>query len=62
MKKQVTLSEYIKHHGYTEKEFDACVGELCKNGVARGCYDDYNLLALVIGWCCNYKSEVDNAN
>lgn len=56
--KQVNLEEYISHYGYTIKEFDECFGELCKNGVAKGCYQDYNLLTIVISWCCNYKSQI----
>lgn len=66
IKKQVTLREYIALNGYTEKEFDECVGILCKKGVNKGAYDDYNLLYLVIGWLCNYNSvaevEVNNEN
>ena len=56
--KQVTLNEYIKNYGYTIEEWDAVVGELCKNGVGKGCYEDYNLLQLVISWLCHYKSEI----
>jgi len=57
--KQVTLEEFISHHGYTKKEWDDTVEELCKNGVGKGTYQDYNLLYLVIGWLCNYKSECE---
>lgn len=55
--KQLTLKEYITANGYTIEEWDETVGELCRKGVAKGCYQDYNLLQLVIGWLCNYKSE-----
>ncbi len=58
--KQITLEEYIKLNGYTQKEWDDTVGELCKNGIGKGNYQDYNLLTLVIGWLCNYKCESNN--
>lgn len=53
----VTLREYITQLGYTTEEWDKCVGELCKNGIGRGCYQDYTLLTNVIGWLCNYDSK-----
>lgn len=56
IEKQVTLKEFIELHGYTVNEWDNCVNELCKKGIAKGCYQDYNLLQLVIGWLCNYES------
>lgn len=60
MKKQVTLAEFIELNGYTAKEWDDTVGMLCSKGVAKGCYQDYNLLQLVISWLCNYKSEISS--
>ena len=56
--KQVTLEEYIEHHGYTKNEWDETVDMLCKKGVGNGVYQDYNLLTLVIGWLSNYKSVI----
>lgn len=56
--KQVTLKEYIQEHNYTIEEWDNTVGELCKHGVSKGCYQDYNLLQLVISWLCNYNSKI----
>ena len=53
----MTLREYIESKGYTVKEWDDCVGELCKNGVGNGCYQDYNLLQLVINWLCDYDQK-----
>ena len=60
----MTLREYITKYGYTVEEWNACVEELCKNGVGRGCYQDYNLLQLVINWLCDYegKSYKDNVD
>ena len=57
-KKQVTLREYIKSYGYTEKEWDETVEMLCSKGVGKGVYQDYNLLQLVISWLCNYDSVI----
>ena len=54
--KQVTLEEYIEKHGYTKKEWDETVAMLCDKGVGNGVFQDYNLLSLVIGWLCNYRS------
>ena len=54
--KQVSLQEYITNNGYTVKEWDDCVSELCAKGVVEGCFKDYALLTLVISWLCNYKS------
>ena len=56
--KQVNLEQYIESHGYTKEEWDKAVGELCERGVSKGCYEDYNLLSLVINWLCNYKSII----
>ena len=56
--KQVSLEQYIKHYGYTKEEFAACADELCKNGVAKGYYQDYELLSIVMGWLFNYSSIV----
>ena len=53
----MTLREYITKYGYTVEEWDECVGELCKKGVGKGCYQDYNLLQLVIKWLCDYDQE-----
>lgn len=53
-----SLREYIKMHGYTVEEWDKTVGELCAKGVAKGCYQDYNLLQLVISWLCNYDGVI----
>lgn len=57
--KEVTLREYIKENGYTIKEWDDCVETLCRKGVDNGCYQDYDLLMLVIGWLCNYDSKIE---
>lgn len=57
-KKSVTLREFISHYGYTLEEWDKCVETLCKSGVGKGAYQDYNLLQLVIGWLCNYDSKI----
>ena len=59
MKKQATLKEYIEHYGYTIKEWNETVDTLCKKGVSKGCYQDYNLLTLVIGWLYNYCSVIE---
>lgn len=56
VKKQVNLNEFITANGYTRKEWDETVEILCKYGVAKGAYPDYNLLQLVISWLCNYES------
>lgn len=53
----ITLKEYIEANGYTIEEWDECVGELCKNGVGKGYYQDYNLLQLLINWLCDYKGQ-----
>lgn len=53
----MTLREYIVKYGYTVEEWDECVGELCKKGVGNGCYQDYNLLQLVINWLCDYDQK-----
>ena len=58
MNKQVNLKEYIESYGYTIKEWDEVVSELCAKGIGSGNYQDYNLLQLVIGWLCNYNSEI----
>lgn len=58
-KKQVTLKEYIESHGYTIEEWTQCADMLCKKGVGNGCYDDYNLLTLVMSWLYNFKSEME---
>ena len=54
-KQQITLSQYIKLHGYTRQEWCDTVNELCKNGI-DGSYEDPFLLSLVISWLKNYKS------
>ena len=59
MTKQVSLKEYIEASGYTKEVWDKTVDELCKNGVGRGCYQDYHLLMLVISWLCNYNSIIE---
>lgn len=56
--KQVTLNEFIEANGYTRELWDETVGELCANGVGKGCYQDYYLLQLVISWLCNYNSQL----
>lgn len=53
----ITLRKYIEDNGYTIKEWDDCVDELCKNGVGKGCYQDYNLLISVLGWLSNYDCK-----
>ena len=60
----MTLKEYIEKNGYTIVDWSICVEQLCKNGVGRGCYQDYNLLQLVINWLCDYegKSYKDNVD
>lgn len=50
--KTMSLEDYIRTSGYTREEWDKCFDELCAKGIAKGCYDDYNLLALVIQWNC----------
>ena len=37
--------------------YNECVDELCKNGVGKGCYQDYNLLIRVLGWLSNYDCK-----
>lgn len=59
MKKLITLEEYIKQKGYTKKEWDDTVDMLCKKGIAKGTYQDYNLLTLVIDWLCGYQRKVE---
>ena len=56
MKHQVNLNEFISLNGYTHKEWDETVSILCKYGIAKGAYPDYQLLQLVISWLCNYDS------
>lgn len=58
--KKVTLGEYITIHGFTQKEWDECVDELCANGIAKGSFKDYYLLQLVISWLCNYNSTIED--
>lgn len=58
-KKQVTLKEYIESHDYTAEEWNKTVDELCKNGIGKGCYQDYNLLTLVICWLTNFDSKIN---
>lgn len=53
----ITLKEYIEQNGYTIKEWAECVDELCKKGVGKGCYQDYNLLQLLINWLCDYTGQ-----
>ncbi len=55
--KVLTLREYIEQGGYTIEEWDKTVGELCANGVGRGCYQDYNLLIYIIQWLCDYDAQ-----
>ena len=56
---QVSLEEYIKANGYTIEEWKKCADELVDKGVAKGCFNDYNLLALVMGWLFNYRSIIN---
>ena len=37
--------------------YNDCVDELCKNGVSKGCYQDYYLLIRVLGWLSNYDCK-----
>lgn len=57
--KQGTLRDYIASYGYTVEEWNKTVDELCKNGVGKGRYQDYNLLMLVIGWLTNFDSKIN---
>ncbi len=59
MKKQITLAEYLKHYGYSKEEWEEAVDELEKNGISKGCFQDYYLLSLVIGWLINYESIIE---
>ena len=54
--KQMSLEEYIKNYGYTKEEWNKTFEEIASNGIDRGCFQDFNLLTLVINWNCNSKS------
>lgn len=59
IKKQVTLEQYLEHYGYSKKQWEETIDELEKNGISKGCFQDYNLLSLVIGWLINYESIIE---
>ena len=59
MKKQITLAEYLKHYGYSKEEWEAAVKELEEHGIAKECFQNYNLLGLVISWLLNYESSIE---
>lgn len=54
----MTLGEYIEKMGYTKQEWKKTADELCKNGVREGCYNDYNLLTIVIGYLFDYDNKL----
>lgn len=53
-KEMITTIGGCEHCGVVYNE---CVDELCKNGVGKGCYQDYNLLIRVLGWLSNYDCK-----
>ena len=53
----MTLREFITNKGYTIEEWQKCANELFKNGIGKGCYQDYVLLTLVINWLTKYDNE-----
>ncbi len=59
MKKQITLAEYLKHYGYSKEEWEATVKELEEHGIAKGCFQNYSLLGLVLTWLLNYESSIE---
>lgn len=54
----MTLIEYIEKMGYTKEEWQKTADELCTNGVGKGCYQDYNLLTLVMGYLYDYDNKL----
>lgn len=42
------LRELIEKNGFTVDDYDKTIDELVKNGVGKGCFQDYKLLAFVI--------------
>lgn len=56
---QVNLREYIKANGYTIEEWKKCTDELIDKGVAKGCFNDYNLLILVMSWLTNFDCKIN---
>ena len=56
LKKIESFVKKLKSENYTIEEWQKCANELCKNGVGRGCYQDYHLLTLVMSWLEIMKS------
>lgn len=45
--KEVTVTLSFDE-GTTHQEVANCIDELCKNGIGRGCFQDYRLLSIVL--------------
>lgn len=43
------IKQICVDNGYTEKEWNDVIDMLCSKGIANGVYQDYSLLALIIG-------------
>lgn len=46
----------LKQENYTIEQWQQIVDELCRNGVGRGCFQDYYLLSLVMDWLEIFKT------
>lgn len=42
------VSDYVKSKGIEIEDFNKAVDELCKNGIAKGCFQDYNILICIL--------------
>lgn len=56
IKKQITLEEFLEKNQVTKQEWKKTVDEVLQKGISKGCFEDYDILTLVIQWLFNYKT------